>query len=69
MFADFKISLVAVRANAGMTLDEFAKAVGVSKDSIFNWEHGKGEPTATALRKMSEISGIPMDYIFVPEKS
>jgi len=69
MFADFTISLAAVRVNAGMTIEEFAKAVGVDKGTIFNWEHGKGEPTANALRKMSELSGIPMDYIFVPEKS
>ena len=69
MFAQFTVSLTAVRANAGMTIEEFAKAVGVDKNTIFNWEHGKGEPTANALRKMSELSGIPMDYIFVPEKS
>lgn len=69
MLTDFKIRLVAVRANTGMNLEEFAKAVGVDKGTIFNWEHGKGEPSASALRRMSELSGIPMDYIFVPDKS
>ena len=33
-----------------------------------NWEKGKTEPTLSQLRKMSELSGIPMDFIFVPNK-
>lgn len=30
---------------------------------------GKSEPNATQLRKISDISNIPMDYIFIPEQS
>lgn len=69
MFAEFKISLAAARVNAGLTQVELAKAVGVGNDTISNWETGKQIPSVTALRKLSELSGIPMDYIFVPEKS
>lgn len=69
MFADFKISLAAARVNAGMTQESLAKAIGVDKGTVYNWENGKGIPTAISLRKLSELSGIPMDYIFVPEKS
>lgn len=69
MFAEFTINLAAVRANAGMNQADFAKAIGVDKSTIFKWENGQGVPNATALRKMSELSGIPMDYIYVPDKS
>ena len=69
MYADFRIKLSAVRANANMTQAEWATALGVDKSTIYNWESGKGEPSATVLRKMSDLSGIPMDFIFVPEKS
>lgn len=69
MFAEFTVNLTAVRANTNMSQQEFAKAIGVDKSTVFNWENGKGVPNATMLRKMSELSHIPMDYIFVPGKS
>ena len=67
--ADVRISLVACRANAEMNQIQFAEAIGVDRSTIANWEAGKTEPTVTQLRKISELSGIPMDFIFVPLKS
>lgn len=64
-----KISLEAVRVNAGMTQKEWAKKLGVSNVTVVNWEKGNTEPSLSVLRRMSELSGIPMDYIFVPDKS
>lgn len=61
-----KISLEAVRVNAKMTQKEWAKELGVSNTTVVNWEKGNTEPSLTQLRKMSELSGIPMDFIFVP---
>lgn len=61
-----KISLEAVRVNAKMTQKEWAKELGVSNATVVNWEKGNTEPSLTQLRKMSELSGIPMDFIFVP---
>lgn len=64
-----KIKLPAVRVNAEMSQTEWAKALGVSPSTIYKWERGENEPTYTALCKMSELSGIPLDLIFVPIKS
>lgn len=64
-----KISLEAVRVNAGMTQKEWAKNLGVSNVTVVNWEKGNTEPSLSVLRRMSELSGIPMDFIFVPDKS
>ena len=61
-----KISLEAVRVNARYTQKAWAKEFGVSNSTVLNWEKGKTEPTLSQLRKMSELSGIPMDFIFVP---
>lgn len=61
-----KITLEAVRVNAKMTQKEWAKELGVSNATVVNWEKGNTEPSLTQLRKMSELSGIPMDFIFVP---
>lgn len=64
-----KISLAAARTNACLSQAELAESMGVDKTTIWNWENEKSEPSASQLRKISEISGIPMDFIFVPDKS
>lgn len=64
-----KISLEAVRVNAKMTQKEWAERLEVSNATVVNWEKGKTEPSLSQLRKMSELSGVPMDFIFVPDKS
>lgn len=63
-----KINLAAVRTNANKTQKEWAEMLGVSHYTVLNWETGKSYPNAIHLRKMSELSGIPMDFIFVPEQ-
>ena len=69
MFAEFTVSLAAARANADMTQQQLAEALGVDKGTVYNWENGKGTPSSIHLRKISELSKIPMDYIFVPDKT
>ncbi len=64
-----RISLEAVRVNAKMKQKEWAKILGVSQATVINWEKGNTEPSLSQLRKMSELSGVPMDFIFVPDKS
>ena len=62
-----QISLEAVRVNAKMTQKEWAEALGVSNGTVVNWEKGNTEPSVSQLRTMSQLSGIPMDFIFVPD--
>ena len=64
-----KIFLRAVRANANMTQEEWSNALHVDKSTVVNWENGKSEPSASTLRKMSELSGIPMDFIYCGQQS
>ena len=64
-----KIILAAARVNANMNQREFAEFMGVDVSTVANWEKGKTEPSASQLRKISEVSGIPMDFIFVPIQS
>ena len=64
-----RISLEAVRVNAKKTQKEWAELLGVSNTTVGNWEKGFTEPSLSQLRKMSELSGVPMDFIFVPDKS
>ena len=61
-----KISLEAARVNAKLTQKELAEILGVSNATIVNWERGNSEPNLTQLRKISELSGIPLDFVFLP---
>ena len=66
---EVRIKIAACRVNADMSQLEFAQAIGVDRSTIANWEAGRTEPNVTQLRAISELSGIPMDFIFVPMKS
>lgn len=64
-----QISLAAARVNAGMTQNAVAKAMRVGKQTIVNWEKGKSEPKMSQCRELSLLYGIPLDNIFLPNKS
>lgn len=64
-----KINLAAVRVNAGMGQSEWAAHLGVSKETVKNWEAGKTLPNINQVRTMSDLSGIPIDFIFAAPQS
>lgn len=64
-----RISLEAARVNAKLTQKELAEELGISNVTVVNWEKGVTEPTLSQLRKISQLSGIPMDFIYVPDES
>lgn len=66
---DFRISIAAARVNSNLNQKEFAQKLGVSLSTVVNWEKGKTEPDASQLRMISQLSGIPMDVIFIPKES
>ena len=66
---NINISLKAARVNANLTQRELAEKLNVTIDTVLNWENGRSEPKLSQLRQISELSGIPMDFIFVPEES
>ena len=64
-----RICIAACRINSGLSQREFAEKLGVSVNTVGNWESGKTEPDLSELRKISNLSGIPMDFIYVQRKS
>ncbi len=65
----FQISLAAARVNAKMTQEDVAKEMHITKQTIVNWEKGVSEPTISQARELCALYSIPLDYIFLPEKS
>ena len=59
-----RISLKAARVNADLSQQEAAKRLGISKATLQNYEAGNTVPDILMSRKIEEVYGFPMDYIF-----
>nr|DAI04152.1 MAG TPA: helix-turn-helix domain protein [Caudoviricetes sp.] len=67
MTGNFQISLAAARVNAGMTQDDVAREMHISKQTIVNWEKGKVSPKTAQLDFLCRLYRISQDYIFLPK--
>ena len=64
---DNKITIKAARVNVGMTQKEAALTLGVSKDTVGNWERGKSFPNIKMIPKIEKTYKIKYeDIIFLP---
>lgn len=59
----FKISLEAARVNAGMKQSEAARKIGVTKQTLVNYEKGRTAPTIQKLMLMCDVYSVPLDCI------
>ena len=59
-----KISLAAARVNAGYDQTLAAVRLGVSVETLRNWEKGNTVPTYDKVMKICELYKYPADYIF-----
>lgn len=63
---DFRITLAAARVNAGMTQEDVANAMGVSKATILNWETGKFEIKPAQFKMYCDVVNVPEDIVSLP---
>lgn len=59
-----RISLKAARVNADLSQQEAAKRLGISKATLQNYEAGNTVPDILMSRKIEDVYGFPVDYIF-----
>lgn len=71
----FKEKLVKLRKLKKITQDEFACAVGVSRQAVYKWESGQSYPEVAKLLEMKVLFNISIDdlldesyEVIVPEK-
>lgn len=57
------IQLKAARVNANLTQEAVAKALGISKNSIVNYESYKSRPSVDLAKKLAELYGMKVDDI------
>jgi conserved domain protein len=62
-----QITLRAARVNAGYTQEEVAKKMGVTKQTVLNWETGRNKLRIPEMHMLSKLYKIPMDNIILPQ--
>ena len=64
------ITLKAARVNRGYTQDAAAKIIGVTVDTISNWDRGKSFPNVPQLKRIEEAYGVTYnELIFLPNSN
>ncbi len=57
------ITLKAARMNKGYDQNQAAKLIGISTDTLSNYERGKTFPDIPVLKRIEEVYGIKYDEI------
>lgn len=57
------------RNNNGLTQEQAAEVLGVSRQTISNWENNKSYPDIISVIKMSNIYSVSLDHLLKEEKS
>jgi transcriptional regulator with XRE-family HTH domain len=64
------ITLKAARVNKGLTQIQAAELLGVSRDTLWNYENGRTYPDVPVIKKIEEIYGISYnDIVFLPKSN
>lgn len=61
-------NLKKIRKEKGMTQEELAQKINVTRQAISNWENDKSQPDIEALKKISDILQIEIEELIYGEK-
>ena len=62
-----RYTLKTARDRMKLTQEEAAKLIGISTDTLGNYERGKSYPDIPVLRKIESVYGVPYEQlIFLP---
>ncbi len=63
------ITLKSARVNVNLTQAQAAKLIGITVDTLSNYERGKSYPDVPVIKKIEEVYGVSYsDIIFLPKK-
>lgn len=54
----------AKRKDRGLTMDQLADRLGVTRQAVFNWESGGTLPTADKLPEIARVLGCSIDDLY-----
>ncbi len=56
-------NLKSIRIAAGITQVDLAKKLGVTKQSVSNWENGNIQPSVEMIAKISKVLNVKTDVL------
>lgn len=59
-----RLSLAALRVNAGYTQTKIAELLGVTQGAVSRWEKGSSHPRIGKAKKLAELYGVTLDEIY-----
>ena len=59
----FGEKLKEARKEAGLTQEQFAEKMSVSRSAVAKWESDKGMPDVSNLKAMAQLLGVSIDYL------
>ena len=65
---EFNEKLQALRKSRGLTQEELAEALFVSRTAISKWESGRGYPSIDSLKEISKYFSVTIDELMTGEK-
>ncbi len=65
---EFNEKLVKLRKEKGMTQEELANEIGVSRQSVSKWELGECEPDIAKLKEISKLFHVSTDFLLLDDE-
>ena len=65
---EFHEKLQELRKNRGLTQEELAEALYVSRTAVSKWESGRGYPSIDSLKELSKFFSVTIDDLLSGEK-
>ena len=65
---EFNEKLQQLRKNKGLTQEELAQEIFVSRTAVSKWESGRGYPNIDSLKELAKFFSVTVDdmpYLFV----
>lgn len=64
------ITLKSARVNKNLTQEQAAKLIGITRDTLSNYERGKSFPDIPILMKIEAVYGVSYsELIFLPQNN
>ena len=57
--------LTALRKTAGLSQEELAEILGISRQAVSKWETGASSPDSHNIVRLGELYGVSTDYILL----
>ena len=65
---EFQEKLAELRKSRGLTQEELAEALFVSRTAVSKWESGRGYPSIDSLKEISRFFSVTIDELICPQE-